>query len=61
MMEDVKQYLHTGTSKSTFVVETDSLLFELENRASERVLSNFQDLFSISFLKLNKYLDAHPV
>ena len=61
MMEDVKQYLHTGTSKSTFGVETDRLLSELENTERERVISNFQDLFSTSFSKLNKYLDAHPV
>jgi len=49
MMEDVKQYLHTGTSKSTFGVETDCLLSELENTKRERVISNFQDLFSTSF------------
>ena len=34
MMEDVKQYLHTGTSKSTFGVDTDHLLSELGERES---------------------------
>ena len=24
-------------------------------------MSNFQDLFSVSFSELNKYLEAHPV
>ena len=45
MMEDVKQYLHNGTSKSTFGVESDCLLSELENIERKRVNSNFQDLF----------------
>ena len=53
MIEDVKQYLHSGTLKSTFGVETDHLLSRLENAEKERVISNFQDLFSISFSKLN--------
>ena len=30
MMEDVKQYLHAGISKSTFGLETDRLLSELK-------------------------------
>ena len=38
MMGDVKQYLHTGTSKSTFDVETDRLLSDLENTERERVI-----------------------
>ena len=59
-MEDVKQYLHIGTTKSTFGVETDCLLFELENTERERVISNFQDMFCTSFSTLNKYQDAHP-
>ena len=36
MMEDVKQCLHIGASKSTFGVETDCFISELENR--KRVL-----------------------
>ena len=56
-----KQYLHAGISKSTFGLETDRLLSELKTAEGERVISNFQDLFSVSFSKLNKYLEAHPV
>ena len=51
MMEHVKWYLHTGTSKSTFVIETDSFLSELENGQRERFILNFQDLFSTYFPK----------
>ena len=60
-MEYVKQYLHTGTSKSTFDVETDCLLSKLENTERERVILNFQSLSSMYFSKLNKYLDAHSL
>ena len=59
MMEGVKHYLHTGTSESTFEVEIDHLLSELEN-TEERDISKFQDLFNRFFSKLNKYLDARP-
>ena len=38
MMEDVKQNLHTGTSKSVFSVETDHLLSEQENTEGESYL-----------------------
>ena len=61
MMEDAKQYLHAGISKSTFRLETDRLLSELKTAEREKVISNFQDLFSVSFPKLHKYLEAHPV
>ena len=61
MMEDVKQNLHAGISKSTFGFQTDRLLSELKTAERERVISNFQDLFSVSFSKLNKYLEAYPV
>ena len=45
MIEDVKQYLHTGVSKSIFGVETDCLLSQPENTERERVIANFQDFF----------------
>ena len=61
MMEDIKQCLLTGTSKSTFGLETDSLLSELENTLKEKIVLNFQAFFSRSFSKLNKYLDVHTV
>ena len=38
MIEDVKQYLHTSTSKSTFDEETGHLLSELDNREGENYL-----------------------
>ena len=60
-MEDVKQYLHAGISKSTFGLETDRLLSEPKTAERERVISNFQDLFSVFFSKLNKYLEARPM
>ena len=36
------------------------IIFCLNRREGERVISNFQDLFSVSFSKLNKYLEDHP-
>ena len=60
-MGNVKQYLYIGTSNSTFRVETDHLLSKLQYTERERVISNFKDLFSTSFSKLNKYPYAHPV
>ena len=41
IMKDIKQYLHAGTSKSRFGVETSCLLSERENTERERVTSNF--------------------
>ena len=44
MMEDVKQYLHAGISKSTFGLETDCLLSELKTAERE------------SYLKLSRFV-----
>ena len=44
MMEDVKQYLHNGTSKSPFGIETDCLPFELEKHSYFKFLRFIQYL-----------------
>ena len=61
MMEYIKQYMYTGTSKSTFSLETENLLSELENTERRRIILNFQDFFQHIFLKLNKYLNVQHV
>ena len=60
-MEDIKEYLHTGTSKSTFSLETHSFLSELENNREVEGHLKFPRFFQHYFLKLNKYRNAHHV
>lgn len=49
-MGNVKHYLDTEMSKTTFGQETDHPLSELKNAKRNRVVRNFKD-----FIKLNTY------
>ena len=58
-MEDIKQYLHIGTTKSTFGIEIDHLLSELENIGESYL--KFPRFVRDIFFKLNKCLDTHSM
>ena len=59
-MEDVKQYLSTGTSISTFRAETGRLLSRTRKRIEGESCLKFPRFVQLIFSK-TEYLDAHPV
>ena len=59
-MEDLKTYLQAGTTKTSFGPKTDQILEELSVSSKRKAVKCFQEVFQLSFEKLNGHLLRLP-
>ena len=61
LLDDLRPYLRSGVSKSSFGTETDRLLAKYSAEQKRKHIKSFQSVFKLSLQKLEVHLDAHPV
>ena len=60
IVEDLRQYLVSGTTKISFGIETDRLTSKLKGADKTKVIKSMHGVFNKSLEKLSTHLDAHP-
>ena len=59
-MVDLKTYLQVGTAKTLFGPKTDQYLEALPVSEKRKAIKCFQEVFQLSFEKLDKHLSGLP-